>query len=261
MKTNLKDVTFLIPVRIDSMVRLENLQMSVSFLLKNFDTNILVLEATNYNNRIVEKMLGKKVEYLFFEDKDTVFYRTKYLNIMTNSSATPYVAIWDADVILPKKQILESVGKLKEGYEIAYPYDGHFYDTSYVLRELYIKKPRINTLLKNKDMMGLIYGTKMRGGALLVNKAAYQAAGMENENFYGWGPEDWERAERWDILGYNVYIADGPLFHLTHSRGINSTFRSMEQLVNTSKELRLTRQSSKEEIILKIKLQEKENVS
>ncbi len=29
-------------------------------------------------------------------------------------------------------------------------------------------------------------------------------AGMENEHFYGWGPEDMERAMRWNTLGYRI---------------------------------------------------------
>ena len=80
IKADISDMTFLIPVRIDSIVRIENLILSVQSLIRNFNTNITVLEASNYPNGIVQKMLGNKVEYLFIEDKDPVFYRTKYLN-------------------------------------------------------------------------------------------------------------------------------------------------------------------------------------
>jgi len=97
--------------------------------------------------------------------------------------------------------------------------------------------------------MSLIYGIDMKGGAMFVNKEAYIKAGMENEKFYGWGPEDWERFERWKILNLKIYQSKGPLFHLTHSRGSNSTFRSTEQSINTHKELSLTRFSSKSELL------------
>jgi predicted glycosyltransferase involved in capsule biosynthesis len=248
MKLNIKDLTFLIPIRIDSIIRLENILMSIRYLLHNFDTNIMVLEASNYDNGILRKLLDKRVQYIFVEDKDPVFYRTKYLNIMTLKSATPFVGIWDADVIIPKEQIIDSILKLREGYEIAYPYDGHFYDTSDIIREFYLRRKRINIFMKNKDKMSMIYGNEMKGGAMFVNKQDYIQAGMENEKFYGWGPEDWERHARWQILNYKIHCSKGCLFHLTHARGNNSTFRSKNQLVSSNRELFITNGSSKTEI-------------
>lgn len=50
MKNNLMDVTFLITVRIDSIIRLENLLMTTRFLLRYFDCKIIVLETAPYEN-------------------------------------------------------------------------------------------------------------------------------------------------------------------------------------------------------------------
>ena len=112
------------------MVRLENLLMTVEYLMRHFETCIFVLQADKYENDIVPHFLGKKVKYRFVEDYDTVFYRTKYLNQMTREADTQFIGIWDADVIVPYKQVIDSIDKLQEAYEIAYPYDGHFYDTT-----------------------------------------------------------------------------------------------------------------------------------
>ena len=49
---------------------------------------------------------------------------------------------------------------------------------------------------------------------------------MENENFYGWGPEDIERVKRWEILGYRIKRIEGSLFHLHHPRLKNSWYAS-----------------------------------
>jgi hypothetical protein len=250
MKTNLTDFTFLIPLRVDTMVRLENILANVDYLLRHFDTNITVLQASGYENGIVPKLLPKCIKYMFVEDYDTVFYRTKYLNQMTRETPTPYLGIWDTDVIIPKEQITDSVEKLREGYEIAYPYDGRFYDTTDMVRELYLRNKSIKTLIKNQQKMYLIYSNKVKGGAMFVNKDAYTKAGMENEKFYGWGPEDWERAERWKILEYRVYNSEGVLYHLTHSRGSNSSYRSLEQMKDSNKELRRTTMSNKEDLKL-----------
>ncbi len=252
MKIPLKDISFLIPLRIDSIERLENMFMSINYLERNFDTNIFVLQASAYDNGMVTRFMGKQIHYRFVEDFDTVFYRTKYLNQMTMAVDTPYVAIWDTDVVIHKDQIIESVQKLREGYKIAYPYDGHFYDTTQIIREVFRKTGKIQALIRNKAKMGLIYGNKMKGGAMFVNRESYINAGMENENFYGWGPEDFERYDRWEIMGYKIYRCDGCLFHLTHSRTNNSTFRSVDQMKDSNIERTKTMLSSKQEIIKKM---------
>jgi predicted glycosyltransferase involved in capsule biosynthesis len=247
-KYKLQDTTFIIPVRIDTVVRLENLILSTSYLLRNFVTNIIVLEAAEYENGLIDKML-KGITYSFVEDRDPVFYRTKYLNQMTKLSATPFVAVWDADVIVPEKQIIESVEKLRNGtVDMIYPFDGHFYDVSDPIRELYLRTGSINMLKSNTLKMELTYGDNSVGGAFIVNKKSYMETGMENERFYGWGPEDGERFCRWKVMGLKVEFNRGNLYHLSHPRGSNSTFRSAQQAKNTRTEFALTQQSSKEEI-------------
>ena len=52
MRIDLTDTTFIIPVRIDSMIRLENLLMSVDSIVRYFRTRILILEASSYQNEI-----------------------------------------------------------------------------------------------------------------------------------------------------------------------------------------------------------------
>jgi len=248
MKFDLTDTTFLVPLRVDSMVRLENTMMCVRCLLQNFNTNITVLQADCYDNGIVAKLLGKNIKYWFVEDYDPVFYRTKYLNMMTNEAATPYIGIWDADVIVPHEQIMDAVGKLREGYEIAYPYDGHFYDTTDMVRQLYWETENISVLKKNDNKMQLTYGTGSVGGAILVNRNKYMEAGMEDEAFYGWGPEDGERMVRWRMFGYQIYRTEGNLYHLSHRRGMNSKHRSMDHYWDSNNKFHLITLSAKEDL-------------
>ena len=49
MLHDLKDITFLYIVRLDSIERLENLLASTGFLLSCFETHIDVLEVVSYN--------------------------------------------------------------------------------------------------------------------------------------------------------------------------------------------------------------------
>lgn len=252
MKKNcLTDFTFLIPIRIDSIIRLENLLMTVDYIQRNFETHIIILQASRYENGFIPRLLKSHkgdIRYLFIEDYDNVFYRTKYLNRMTEMTTTPYEGIWDTDVIIDKLQILEGVNKLREGFDVVYPYDGHFYDTSDVIREEFFKHRDLRILQRNMPKMGLIYGKEMKGGAMFVNRLSYIKAGMENEAFYGWGPEDWERYERWKILGLRVLQVKGGLYHLTHGRGTDSQFRSLAQMLQSNKEYLDTTLCNKNEL-------------
>jgi len=100
----------------------------------------------------------------------------------------------------------------------------------------------------------------MIGGAVFVNRKTYIKAGMMSEKFYGWGPEDFELYERLKILCLKIYRSEGPLFHLTHSRGSNSAFRSMEQAKNTNKERITTILSSKTELLSDLEKEYSENM-
>ena len=47
-KTDLTDFTFLMPLRIDSEKRRENADTSISFILRHFDTTVIVVEDLRY---------------------------------------------------------------------------------------------------------------------------------------------------------------------------------------------------------------------
>lgn len=232
-----------------SIVRLENLIASVGYIARNFETNIHVLHADQYDNGYIKKLLPKNVHYIFVEDFDNVFYRTMYINRMVVETGSPIIAVWDADVIVPVSQIIHSVENIRNGDDISYPYDGHFYDTTSIIRSIYIKSKMLRHLVDNVSMMQLIYGRDMKGGAFFANRERYIYSGMENEKFYGWGPEDFERYTRWKVLNYKISRIKGNLFHLTHSRSCNSTFRSMQQVNSTNSEYRKTLCSNRKEIL------------
>jgi len=226
MKTNLIDTTFVIPIRIDSIIRLENFLLTIENLVSNFDTNIVVIEASSYNNKIVESLISREINYQFIEDKDPIFHRTKYLNIASSQVKTDIIGIWDADVIIDPMQVVEAIMQIRlQKCDVAYPYDGNFMDTSYIIRNRFYINRDVAFLKKNESKMRSLYSSEDRadavGGAFLVLYEKYKYAGKENESFYGWGPEDGERYNRWQGLGFCVYRSAGCLFHLSHPRDIN----------------------------------------
>jgi len=236
---NIRDNTFLIPIRTDSIVRIENILLVTQFLIAHFDTNIRVLECALHNNGLLEKLLDKAIQYDFLEDNDPILFRTKYINQMVREAETPFVAIWDTDVIISVDQIINAVELLRNGKaDFVYPYEKQFLDTTPIIRKMFLHEGNIEILEQNTKKMKKMYLPNPLGGAFLANAKSYKESGLENEDFYGWGGEDGERYYRWENLGYKVKQISGPLFHLSHPRGINSVFHNVDQNFFKNKEVR-----------------------
>jgi Galactosyltransferase. len=226
MKIDLTDLTFLILVRIDSIQRFENIKVVTDSLLKYFDTNIYVLEADSYNNDFLKSNLNRKIKYQFIEDKDPVLHKTKYYNYMTESVNTKYLSIWDTDAVVDKKAICDSMRHLREEADVAYPYNGLFYEVPEVIKRYYFKHRDIRILKRHVGKMKLLYERPLVGGAMIVKKDKYLRSGGESEEIYGWGNDDFIRYQRFQASNYNIYRTKEKLFHLCHPRGINSQFRN-----------------------------------
>lgn len=253
-KINLNDVHFIIPIQIDSKDRLENVQLVTEHILNHFNTNISILEAAAEKNEKLEDSLSKHVELYFIEDTNPDFHRTKYINYLVEHTMEPILAVWDSDVILNISQIVESVELLRsEKYDIVYPHDGRFLDTGFDVRTEYLDSQNINTLNSNMDQMKLIYGDNSYGGGFFINRVKYIESGMENENFLSWGLEDLERIHRWYKLGYKYKQVQGPIYHLSHFRGINSKYATPDYEKRNKAEFKKIYNMSKEELLTEIR--------
>ncbi|WP_192349830.1 galactosyltransferase-related protein [Algoriphagus sp. Y33] len=253
-KINLNDFTFLIPLRIDTVNRLENTLVTIEYILSNFDTQVSVLEASGRNTGLLSKLLPQEVNYVFIEDMDTVFHRTRYINQMVKLVDNDYIIVWDTDIIIPVNQLNQSVDVLrKKEADFVTPYKGKFLDTSEALRDLYIQTRDIEVLKIHQGKMKALYTPDPVGGAFLAHRQTYIASGMENEKFYGWGREDGDRVNRWNILEYKHQHVEGILYHLTHERGVNSTFHSPNQDSRKMTEIHRSIAMSKDELLEEIK--------
>ena len=214
-----KDVTFIIPVRFDSQDRKRNFKITINFLEKTFDTNIIVMESDKESNEEFVKLISEKLTYVFEKSDDHLFHRTKMLNHMTKMSKTNIVVNYDIDVLFKPDQYLASRFALKTGVDFAFPYSGKFYDIN----------PSFFSNIENGEFDSInlnqctLFNPNSLGGAIFFNKDAYTNVGLENENFISWGHEDWERIGRIEKMGYKIFRVDGVLYHLTHHRTHNSS--------------------------------------
>ena len=88
MKKDLKDCTFIIPIRIESTDRLRNVITILCYLNSNFDTNIIVKEVDKESIfdksglPQVKEYCGdiSSINYIFEQSDDPIFLREKILN-------------------------------------------------------------------------------------------------------------------------------------------------------------------------------------
>ena len=232
-KINLKDVTFMIPLRIESEDRKRCLTIVIDYLIKHFDTKILVLEegAGSLFPSIKKIEWEPYVKYIYRNTDQALFYKTLDLNIMSRHATTPIICALDSDCIFYPRQYVQAANKIRlKTLDFCYPFNQPNFN---------IRKEHISDLERTLDPASvhsrITPPTALvpPGGCFFMNKEKFIEGGMENQNMISYGPEDTERRDRMTILGYNVGSIDGPLFHIDHSRTTNSNDHNPLFIKNT----------------------------
>lgn len=242
-------ITFVIPLRIDSFERERNLDLILEQIVSLPKVDIVILEADKQSLYRVKKDYAN-VTYWYIEDRNPIFHRTKYLNLLLAKAKGAITCIWDTDVVIPTEQILCAIEIVRAGKAVmSFPYDGHFYMLSAEDSAAYCKEPMVNMLSENLEKFDLNHGHYSVGGAFIVNRKVYMEVGGENEYIIGWGPEDAERVNRMEILGLPVFRTQGSLFHLYHPRNENSRPANFVQELKNRKEFLKVCSMTKEELL------------
>ncbi|MCC8144921.1 MAG: hypothetical protein LIO93_00455 [Bacteroidales bacterium] len=222
----LTNVSFVIPVRIDSYERSRNLDLLIEFITSHFDSPVYIAEGDSEQKYTVKNPSGQ-ITYHFIEDRNPVFQHTLYLNYLYQQVKTPITAGWDTDALVFPQQIIDVVKQIEIGKAVmGLPYNGSMYGTEPHHISLYEENKDIDIFKQNTPYMFPMYGSLSSGGAFIVSTEKYLQAGGDNEHFLGWGPEDMERVKRMEIVypEYPIYRAAGSLFHLWHPRFLNSGY-------------------------------------
>jgi hypothetical protein len=230
MKIDLKEATFIIPIRIESSDRLRNVITTTAFLLENFETNIIIKEVDNESVfqrdalPILKDILDVdiNVNHIFEQSDDSSFHRQRVLNEMIIESNTDIVVNYDCDALLPIDSYVKAYQSILSGEcDVVYPYGQGMYQyqvkASDEIVSQFLQTYDFDILEKNSNQY-----TSDFGWVQFFNKQVYIEGGMENENFIAYAPEDKERFYRFTTLGYNVGRIDNYAYHLEHARGHNS---------------------------------------
>ena len=261
MKKNLKDCTFIIPLRIDTDDRLRNIILSTSFLLNNFDCKVIVKESDEMKKFEMWALPTNKsiadisnLTYQYEENHDDHFHRTRLLNEMILDSETDIVVNYDSDIILPIKSYVTAKEMLdSKETDVVYPYKfGERGERKVVLNTSIEDLDDLNRLLKqpiiqeftttwNPEVLNQSYGYAPHGNGegwaeygmvQFFNKRVYIDGYLENENFMAYAPEDVERHHRWKLFGYKIGRINNHAYHLEHKRTPNSSYNNPFMMKN-----------------------------
>jgi predicted glycosyltransferase involved in capsule biosynthesis len=225
----LEDLTFIIPVKIDSPDRARNLRTVLKYLLQNTNAQIRLIEQNSNTALMIMTEIRdtqQRLSYQQVSDQKPNFHRTRYINLAAKSITTDYLAVYDADVLLHPHQYDDAIDLLRDGYDMIYPYNGYFYE---------INQPDQLALITNtldlgaieKNQCGVYPGPGQPlsvGAAICFRREAFFKGGMENEHFVAWGPEDQEIFHRFTVLGFKIdRVQTDGVYHLQHSRTLDSS--------------------------------------
>tara|TARA_R110000803_G_scaffold210590_2_gene282842 strand:- start:2995 stop:3768 length:774 start_codon:yes stop_codon:yes gene_type:complete len=223
-KINLKDCTFIVPVKLESEDRIRNSEIVLNFLNETFDTQIIIYEFGTEKIPDIIDISSDNITYIKEESKDKeAFHRTAMLNKMIKMVNTKVVANYDVDVILPIESYKKSIDKiLNEKFDLIYPYGIGFYQkmVNTPKKELISSKNIFESMNSN-----CILERAEVGHVQFFKTSSYIEGGMENEGFVSYGPEDKERAYRFEKLGFKVGRNEDPenyVYHLEHERSHDS---------------------------------------
>lgn len=222
---DLKEATFIIPIGIESNDREINTFITISYLCKHLNTNIIIYEFDNTSK--VEGILNRidkgntSIKHIFKSKDQSLFHRTKFLNEMLVLVETPVVINYDVDILLEPFVYRKCVDKIISGQDLVYPYFwGDSQKRIYYKGRDKIKESLDLSILDNDDTDTV---RSEYGHCQFFNTNSYKKGGMENELFVSYAPEDQERGYRFKTLGYNVEWSDDLVYHIEHTRGENSS--------------------------------------
>jgi hypothetical protein len=228
------DCTFLIPYMKDSNDRSFNLHIILRYLNNIMKTNIIIVEQNkkHYTTNEFNLYNNLNIQHLIYENSGN-FHKTKLYNIGLSKINTEITVCLDSDVMIPKEQLLQAKNCLLNGMDYVFPFSENYIEISKILTKsrndflasfnfgqylLNVKEYQktYDTVSSKERHPGLIRGCPP-GGCLFVKTKVYVSIGMENEEFFGYAPEDAERKHRLNIFGYKTQTIPGHLYHLDHS--------------------------------------------
>ena len=243
-------ISYIINHRGDNGKRLENLEILINFISQIKSIEVIIVEQDD-KSKLQNFGFVKKCKHIFVKNSG-LFNRSWGLNVGYRHSKFDNLMFADNDILIPEKNIIESIQKLKI-YPVVKPYDNFIDLTPKESQQVKNKTISLNNI--NRSGRG---GTNICSGNIILTKTAFEVIGGWDERFRGWGGED-DCLAHYKIpllLGNDKSIKiSGHGYHLWHERTINDTHKQEHYQKNLDI-LKWYSTATKDEIINTINLKE-----
>lgn len=230
------DLSFIIPIKLESKDRLRNCITVISYLLNKVPTAQIYLKEVDEQSNFLEYALPeiknnadvKNLHHAFQHNpSNSLFHRTRYINDLFMQTTSKVVWHYDIDVLFPETTYTNTYDLINtKGFDFVYPFGCGVYQNavkySDELYEKFVSSSYDLTILK-QDSFRL---SSTVGFSQVFNRNSYIKFGMMNENFISWGCEDCEFYYRMSILNYKIGRIWDDVYHLEHSRTFNSHYNN-----------------------------------
>ena len=229
------DISFIIPIRIESNDRLKNCITVVSYLLNTVPTAKIFIKEVDHKSIFQEHALpvinqvanSQNVVHIFEQsEQNSLFHRTKYINDLFEQTKSKVVWHYDIDVIFPKDSFKSAFDLINDGCDFVYPYGCGVYQYAVNYPQDLFQK-----FIQSEYNLSLLRDSSSRlpctvGFSQVFNRESYFDFCMMNENFMSWGCEDVELYYRMSCLEYKIGRVWSDVYHLEHSRTFNSHYNN-----------------------------------
>lgn len=211
-KYDLRDVTFILPVRLTDKYRVKLFDYGIKHLVDKFHTNIVIGEYDEKSKLNPKEYLSYDAtfEVYFTPTKEREFHKTRYANDLLDKVKTSITCLLDYDTIIWMESLVSASQKIRDGYDMCLPYS--------MLLKLDSKETKkfMEMGIENYDGISITVDlfSYYFGGCVFFKTGSLRNAGGFNENII-LGGEDVEIAVRMQKLGA-VCRLGGAGFHLYH---------------------------------------------
>jgi len=200
VKTDFKNVSFIIPVYIDTREKLDNLNLVVSYLDYYFDTNIYIGDCSD-KEIIFDNIISKRINYI--DCKDLRLNRSGIIDRLVKKSTRNIICIHSPNCLINFKQYIDSVNLiLNENNDVIIPHNGFCKNIPRKYYPLIDNTKRIDLFESHYSYISTEKNNYRHGGVLFMKKNVYKKI-ISNCN---WNNDDEERYM--NILKENMKISN-----------------------------------------------------
>lgn len=230
----MKDLSFIIPIRVDTEDRIDNCLTVLRFLFIHFpESEVLLMEQDSLvrTQRLQETFPMIRHDFLLNPDR---FNKSLAVNTGIALSTRPMVCMCDTDILLHPEAIRRAARMVRGNIKrVVIPYNRMVLNVSgdikaEIVTSLDLEKYGRVRRFSDAPVRDDLALRENNGGIFVADKEVLVLEGGVNKKMISYGWEDSEFSRRLDKLGYYTFmLPEFNLVHLDHRRGPDSQINEM----------------------------------